>query len=104
MISVECFACKGKISAPDQAAGRSGKCPKCGALLLIPSSEVQIQTSPCEVVKSGLAKSDSPLPKPKRRKFAKKESSPLPIYLTGGVVCLVVLFAVGLWIGVSFYI
>jgi hypothetical protein len=99
MISLDCFACKSKISAPDQAAGRSGKCPKCGALLLFPSAAISIQAS-----EPPAAKPEIKLPRPKRKKFAKKETSRLPVYLACTGLGLAVMLAVGLWVGVSFYL
>jgi hypothetical protein len=35
-IAVLCPACGARINAPDGAAGRQGKCPKCKAALIIP--------------------------------------------------------------------
>jgi hypothetical protein len=99
MISLDCFACKSKINAPDQAAGRSGKCPKCGALLLFPSAAISIQASDPPAAKPEIKPA-----RPKRKKFAKKETSRLPVYLACAGLGLVVMLAVGLWVGVSFYL
>ncbi len=44
-ISVTCSACGQKLKVADAAAGKRGKCPKCGGLVQIPDSEM-----PCEVV------------------------------------------------------
>jgi predicted RNA-binding Zn-ribbon protein involved in translation (DUF1610 family) len=35
-ISVACSTCGSKIKAPDSAAGKEAKCPKCGASLVVP--------------------------------------------------------------------
>ena len=99
MISLDCFACRSKITAPDQAAGRSGKCPKCGALILFPSASISIQASPPEAAKPQVTVS-----KPKRKKFAKKEASRLPVYMTVGALAGVIILAVVLWIGVSLFL
>src|SRR5207247_137487 len=98
MILLDCFACKSKISAPDDAAGRSGKCPKCGALLLFPSAAVSIQAAPPEV-----ARPDVKIQKIKKKKLTKKETSRLPLYMACGGLGLVVILAVVLWVGISFY-
>ena len=37
-ISVVCPTCAAKINAPDKAAGKHVKCPKCGEPLLVPSA------------------------------------------------------------------
>ena len=99
MISLDCFACRSKITAPDQAAGRSGKCPKCGALLLFPSASIKIQASPPEVAKPQVT-----VAKPKKKKFAKKKASRRPVYMAVGALAGVILLAVALWIGVSFFL
>lgn len=35
-IELHCSSCSGKVSAPDHAGGRRGKCPYCGASVYIP--------------------------------------------------------------------
>src|SRR5260370_6324433 len=99
MISLDCFACRSKITARDQAAGRSGKCPKCGALILFPSASISIQASPPEAAKPQVTVS-----KPKRKKFAKKEGSRLSVYMAVGALAGVIILAVVLWIGVSLFL
>ena len=37
-ISITCLSCFGKLKAPDQAAGKSLKCPKCGVAIDVPAS------------------------------------------------------------------
>lgn len=37
-ITVCCTSCNAKLNAPDKAAGKHAKCPKCGAKLAVPSS------------------------------------------------------------------
>jgi hypothetical protein len=39
-ISVACSSCASKFKAPDHAAGRSTKCPKCGEPLVVPAANV----------------------------------------------------------------
>lgn len=46
-ISVTCSECGKRIKAPDEAAGRKGRCPGCGAMLVISASE----TAPAAVPK-----------------------------------------------------
>ncbi|MCG8584301.1 MAG: hypothetical protein MI757_06275 [Pirellulales bacterium] len=38
MIQVECSECGAKLKVKDELAGRSGKCPKCGARVQIPAA------------------------------------------------------------------
>lgn len=49
-ISIACPACSAKIKAPDQAAGRMVKCPRCGLPIQIPSLMIRL---PHESEKSG---------------------------------------------------
>jgi hypothetical protein len=99
MISLDCFACKSKITAPDEAAGRSGKCPKCGTIILFPSGTLNIQATPPDVPKPRTI-----VARPKKKTFAKKETSRLPVYLAVGTLGGVIMLALALWIGVSFYL
>jgi hypothetical protein len=41
-IPLSCPSCNSKMTAPDRAAGREAKCPRCGKMLVVPTS-VQIQ-------------------------------------------------------------
>lgn len=45
-ISLTCPSCDRKLNAPDQAAGRMVKCPKCGQQLTVPSSVEEIKLAP----------------------------------------------------------
>lgn len=56
-IFVACSTCGSKLKAPDSAAGRKTKCPKCGTAVIVPSS---VQKAP-EPVRA------EPLPQPVRR-------------------------------------
>lgn len=47
-IQVHCLGCDGRTLAPDSMAGKSGKCPKCGARVTVPG--VATPTEPMPVV------------------------------------------------------
>jgi DNA-directed RNA polymerase subunit RPC12/RpoP len=64
-ISVLCGACSAKLNAPDAAAGKKVKCPKCGSPLVIP-----VPSNDFEVVE------DEPAPKPTTAK-----AKPKPVLL-----------------------
>ncbi len=49
-IAVVCSTCASTCKAPDSAAGRKAKCPKCGASLAIPESPSAVANSPQPVV------------------------------------------------------
>jgi hypothetical protein len=38
-IHFTCTVCQNPVSAPDEAAGRVGKCPKCGARVAVPEND-----------------------------------------------------------------
>jgi phage FluMu protein Com len=40
-ISVVCPSCNQRLSAPDKSAGRNAKCPKCSAVVVIPTADAQ---------------------------------------------------------------
>jgi len=44
-ISVACSTCGSKIKAPDSAAGKKAKCPKCGASLVVPLTDTSTAAS-----------------------------------------------------------
>jgi hypothetical protein len=44
MIKVKCGHCQRIITAPDQAAGKKGKCPGCQALITIPAPDPEVFT------------------------------------------------------------
>jgi predicted Zn finger-like uncharacterized protein len=51
---ITCSNCESKIRVPDSAAGKKGKCPKCGTVIAIPAAEEPIEagfaeTAPAEV-------------------------------------------------------
>lgn len=52
-ISVACSTCGSKFKAPDSAAGRKAKCPKCGAALVVPHAPLaNVSPPPPAVVQS----------------------------------------------------
>jgi hypothetical protein len=103
MISLDCFACRSKITAPDQAAGRTGKCPKCGALILFPSPTLNLQVSPPAESKPE-SKPELKVQKFKKKKFAKKEASRFPVYMACGTLAFVAVLGIASWIGISVYL
>lgn len=62
-IPVSCPNCSARINAPDSAAGKRAKCPKCGGVIPIPAAEpeVEVVDDDFEVV------DDEPAPKKKPR-------------------------------------
>jgi predicted Zn finger-like uncharacterized protein len=38
-MQITCSSCQAKIRVPDSAAGKKGKCPKCGTAITIPAAE-----------------------------------------------------------------
>ncbi len=51
---ITCSNCESKIRVPDSAAGKKGKCPKCGIVIAIPAAEapleVPVEAAPPETV------------------------------------------------------
>ena len=41
---IQCTNCASKIRVPDSAAGKKGKCPKCGTVLVIPAAALAFDT------------------------------------------------------------
>lgn len=39
---ITCSNCQSKIRVPDSAAGKKGKCPKCGSVIVIPAAETAV--------------------------------------------------------------
>lgn len=65
-IQMLCPTCNGKLAAPDHAAGKTVKCPKCQSLMVVPEAEPEF-----EVVDDGFeVVEDKPLmaKRPVRRK------------------------------------
>ncbi len=42
MIEFQCLGCGKQLKVKDEVAGKKGKCPKCGAVLLVPSSNIEM--------------------------------------------------------------
>jgi hypothetical protein len=60
---IACSSCQAKIKVPDNAAGKKGKCPKCGAVMLIPAAEAAPEVPP-EVPPVAAAPAPPPPPAP----------------------------------------
>ena len=56
-ISVQCPGCGGKFRAPDEAAGKRAKCPKCSAVIEVGSTQQQQSAQT-----SGVEKGEPPTP------------------------------------------
>ena len=54
MISCQCPGCGRRVSAKDHLAGRTAKCPACGAPLQIPAAAVPAEPVPAEPVPAGV--------------------------------------------------
>jgi predicted Zn finger-like uncharacterized protein len=65
---ITCSNCQSKIRVPDSAAGKKGKCPKCGTSIAIPAAEEAAAEAPPEVA------AEEPTGSP----FDFSESAPLP--------------------------
>ncbi len=44
-IVVHCEKCGSRFKAPDSAAGRDAKCPKCGETIFIPESDMEVESA-----------------------------------------------------------
>lgn len=47
---ITCSNCESKIRVPDSAAGKKGKCPKCGTVIAIPATEPGDEDAPAEAI------------------------------------------------------
>jgi hypothetical protein len=70
-IVMQCGSCQRKIRVPDNAAGRTGKCPGCGASIMIPDPDPEPYAveddGPGDAVHLGVSIPDEPIsmkPKP----------------------------------------
>ncbi len=63
-IEVKCQGCGAKLRAPDTAAGKTKKCPKCGSALPIPAPEPQPQAEAEDISLYELALDAEPKPEP----------------------------------------
>jgi len=48
-IEVHCEACGARFAAPERSAGKSGKCPQCGAPIVVPQPDAQASQPPAPV-------------------------------------------------------
>lgn len=58
-MQVTCSNCQTKIRVPDSAAGKKGKCPKCGTIIAIPALD-----APEEVAPEPVAEAPEPVAEP----------------------------------------
>ncbi len=71
-IALQCSGCSAKMNAPDTAAGKKVKCPKCGATLVVPGATKAAPPA------ASPAKAPAPAPKaPPPPAAAKKPATPL---------------------------
>jgi hypothetical protein len=89
-IALKCIACEAKMTAPDSAGGKTLHCPKCGNLLLVPSSSGNAWNDPDIRVE----KQERPRRKKDQVVFAKKEKS-FPL-LQASIVLICLVAVVGL--------
>lgn len=75
-ILIACSSCKGQCQAPDTAAGRKVRCPKCGAVLDVPAPAVPPQARPAPLPVA----SPAPVPAP-----APRLNAPLPGLIPSGL-------------------
>ncbi len=73
-IAILCGSCEAKLNAPDAAAGKRVKCPKCGMLLKIPLPEPEPDAD-FEVI------ADEPKPKPATKAPPPAKLKPKPVLL-----------------------
>lgn len=104
-IAVVCRGCHARLNAPDTAAGKRVKCPKCGAAMTVPAPaadedfEVVDDEPALPKRKPAVAdddedddEDDRPQPKKKKkgRKAAPKSNLPLILGVGGGILVLAV--------------
>ncbi len=120
-IPIQCAKCSAKMSAPDAAAGKRVKCPKCAAVIAVPVAEDDfeiVEDEPRPPVKAAVAKKPAPVvivdedeeederpakksrrrdeddedERPRKKKVAaKKKGVPIWIFAVGGVGMLAVI-------------
>jgi len=62
MIEVACPKCMSRFNAPDNAAGRTAKCPNCGSPIEIPSTPPAAAPPPAPPVQVGHTPPGAPVP------------------------------------------
>jgi hypothetical protein len=85
-ITFHCSACKTSLTVPDQFAGKTGKCPKCGARVIAPIQKAQPDTDlgwVSEATYNNDTEAASPLPEaasplPEAASPLPEAASPLP--------------------------
>ena len=94
-ITVVCTACKARLQVSDKYAGKSGACPKCKALVKIPSLQEQVKVhAPEDFASGGKGTAGQLLTKPIAREDAKFNPL-LASLVTAGVILVLVVTWVG---------
>jgi hypothetical protein len=78
-IDVSCDACGARFKAPDAAAGKRGKCKKCGAAITVPVPE-PVPAAAAEDDMYDIAEPDAAPAKPYRPATAAPAVAPAPAY------------------------
>jgi hypothetical protein len=82
-IKLTCPTCSARVSAPDQAAGKTLNCPKCGEVIRVPGGEVAAGKPPEQTVPH---RSIKRMPEASR-------ATRWPLIVAGGVLALLVMTA-----------
>lgn len=77
-IAVHCPGCNARLNAPDSAAGRNVKCPKCQTLMTIPAKEAaaddfEVVDEPAPKKPAAPPRKPVPVPAPTKRPAVKKD-------------------------------
>ncbi len=78
-IPVVCSACATKLKAPDNAAGRKTKCPKCATPIAIPGGAPVLSPQIAEPRRQAVAAVPPPLPSPPKSQRASVAPPPPPL-------------------------
>src|SRR5579862_4513842 len=52
-ISLKCSECGVNLKVPDRLAGKTGKCPKCAAVIVVPASQDEVADDPVATPSTG---------------------------------------------------
>ncbi len=87
-MQITCSNCQSKIKVPDSAAGKKGKCPKCGTVIAIPAQAPAPEDGPVEEAGGGspfdFNESAPAAPPRKSRKPAAEEEGEEPAEVEEG--------------------
>ena len=77
-IAVTCPECSAKMKAPDAAAGKKVKCPKCGEMLTVPAAQAEFEVvedepAPPKKVKAEVEEEEDEKPKKKAKAIAEDD-------------------------------